>query len=178
MSLPQSSVDPSLKRLIASSYPDFEARATTAWHEVIKELDNLARVVKEEGVNVSSLSTYQFTIIYPRQYIPEINFNSLDSLSQDEIAKIKRRGTVLIRDVVDDTQALGWKEDLKKFVKVNEEQGLEVEGIHCFETILKPIFNHANQALRLTTSNFSNSCTSYQTSISSCQKTDLQDRLI
>lgn len=57
MSLPQSSVDPSLKRLIASSYPDFEARATTAWHEVIKELDNLARVVKEEGVNVSSLST-------------------------------------------------------------------------------------------------------------------------
>lgn len=144
MSLPQSSVDPSLKRLIASSYPDFEARATTAWHEVIKELDNLARVVKEEGVNVSSLSTYQFTIIYPRQYIPEINFNSLDSLSQDEIAKIKRRGTVLIRDVVDDTQALGWKDDLKKFVKVNEEQGLEVEGIHCFETIFKPIFNHAN----------------------------------
>ena len=177
MSLPQSSVDPSLKRLIASSYPDFEARATTAWHEVIKELDNLARVVKEEGVNVSSLSTYQFTIIYPRQYIPEINFNSLDSLSQDEIAKIKRRGTVLIRDVVDDTQALGWKDDLKKFVKVNEEQGLEVEGIHCFETILKPIFNHANQALRLRTSNFSNSCTSYQTFISSCQKNDLQDRL-
>lgn len=83
-------------------------------------------------------------MIYPRQYIPEINFNSLDSLSQDEIAKIKRRGTVLIRDVIDDTQALGWKEDLKKFVKVNEEQGLEVEGIHCFETILKAIFNHAN----------------------------------
>ena len=72
-------------------------------------------------------------MIYPHQYIPEINFNSLDSLSQDEIAKIKRRGTVLIRDVVDDTQALGWKDDLKKFVKVNEEQGLEVEGIHCLK---------------------------------------------
>ena len=52
MSLPQASfVD--IKRSIASSYPDFEARATTAWHEVINELDKLAKGVKEEGVNVS-----------------------------------------------------------------------------------------------------------------------------
>ena len=52
MSLPQaSSVD--IKREIASSYPDFEARATAAWHEIINELDKMARVVKEEGVNVS-----------------------------------------------------------------------------------------------------------------------------
>ena len=53
MSLPQAGfVD--IKHLIASSYPDFEARATTAWHEIIKELDKLANVIKEEGVNVSS----------------------------------------------------------------------------------------------------------------------------
>jgi hypothetical protein len=61
------------------------------------------------------------------QYIPQISFNDLDNLSQDEIEKIKRRGSVLIRDVVDDTQALGWKDELKEFVKVND-----VEGIHCF----------------------------------------------
>jgi Protein of unknown function (DUF1479) len=70
-----------------------------------------------------------------RQYIPEVNFNSLGSLSQDEIAKIKRRGTVLIRDVVDDTQAIGWKDDLKKFVKVNDERGLEVEGIQSLKRL-------------------------------------------
>ena len=64
------------------------------------------------------------------QYIPQINFNSLDSISQNEIENIKRRGTVLIRDVVDDAQALEWKDDLKKFVKVNDERGVEVEGIH------------------------------------------------
>jgi hypothetical protein len=52
MTLPQAGfVD--IKRSIASSYPDFKARATTAWHEIIKELDNLSRVIKEEGVNVS-----------------------------------------------------------------------------------------------------------------------------
>ena len=67
---------------------------------------------------------------YPRQYIPQVNFNSLATLSQDELAKIKRCGTVLIKDVVDDAQALQWKDDLKKFVKVNDERGLEIEGIH------------------------------------------------
>ena len=59
------------------------------------------------------------------QYIPQINFNSLDSLSQDEIEKIKRRGSVLIRDVVDDAQAIEWKDELKEFVKVNDERGVE-----------------------------------------------------
>ena len=73
-------------------------------------------------------STYKFTTL--DQYIPQIDFNSLDSLSQDELARIKRRGTILIRDVVDDAQAVKWKEDLKKFVKVNDERGVEVEGIH------------------------------------------------
>ena len=70
MSLPQASLD--IKLSIASSYPDFEARATTAWHEIIKELDKLAEV------------TFKFT---PRQYIPQISFNSLACLSQGGIAK-------------------------------------------------------------------------------------------
>ena len=85
MSLPQpSSVD--IKRSIASSYPDFEARATTAWHEIIDELDKVAKVIKEEGVNVSRwLLEYSWwnVYIYPwtvhssdqlqlaRQYFPK-----------------------------------------------------------------------------------------------------------
>ena len=133
MSLPQTDfVD--IKRSIASSYPDFEARVTTAWHEIIKELDNLSRVIKEEGVNVSrGLFGIFIILIYPRQYIPQVNFNSLASLSQDEVAKIKRCGTVLIKDVVDDAQAVEWKNELKKFVKVNDERGLDVEGIHALK---------------------------------------------
>jgi Protein of unknown function (DUF1479) len=73
------------------------------------------------------------------QYIPQISFNSLDSLSQDEIEKIKRRGSVLIRDVVDDAQAAEWKDELKEFVKVNDERG--VEGMHSSKHI-KNSFNH------------------------------------
>ena len=51
-----------------------------------------------------------------KQYIHQINFNSLDSISQDEIEKIKRCGSVLIRDVVDNAQAVEWKDKLKEFV--------------------------------------------------------------
>jgi hypothetical protein len=39
MTLPPRFVD--LKRSIASSYPDFEARATGAWREIITELDKV-----------------------------------------------------------------------------------------------------------------------------------------
>jgi hypothetical protein len=34
----------------------------------------------------------------------------------------------LIGDVVDDAQALGWKDELKKFIKLNDGRG--IEGIH------------------------------------------------
>ena len=44
-----------IKRSIAASYPDFEARATTAWREIIEELNKVTSVIKEEGVNVGCL---------------------------------------------------------------------------------------------------------------------------
>ena len=50
MSLPPRFID--LKGSIASSYPDFEARATNAWHEIIAELDKVTKVIKEERINV------------------------------------------------------------------------------------------------------------------------------
>ena len=129
MTLPPRFVD--LKREIASSYPDFEARATTAWREIITELDKVTRIIKEEGLNVGhwlTVSILWSLHLHLEQYIPQISFNSLDSLSQDEIEKIKRRGSVLIRDVVDDAQAAEWKDELKEFVKANDERG--VEGTH------------------------------------------------
>ena len=44
----------------------------------------------------------------------------LDSISQNEINKIRRHGSVLIRDVVDDAKAVQWKNELKEFVKAND----------------------------------------------------------
>ena len=74
------------------------------------------------------LMAYLWGLHLPEQYIPQINFNSLNSISQEEIRKIKWRGSVLIRDVVDDAQAVEWINKLKEFVKVNE--GLGIRGNH------------------------------------------------
>ena len=42
-----------------------------------------------------------------------------------KLKKIKRCRSVLIRDVVDDAQAVEWKDELKEFVKVNDERRIE-----------------------------------------------------
>ena len=60
-----------------------------------------------------------------KQCIPQINFSDLGSLSQDEIEHIRRHGSLVIRDVVDDTQATLWKDQLQEFVKLNDERGVE-----------------------------------------------------
>ena len=138
MTLPPRFVD--LKRSIASSYPDFEARATNAWREIIAELDKVTSIIKEEGLNVGHWLMFCISMKSAstlEQYIPQINFNSLDSISQDEIEKIKRRGSVLIRDVVDNAQAIKWKDELKEFVKVNDKR--RVEGIHSLNGFKNPI---------------------------------------
>jgi hypothetical protein len=54
-------------------------------------------------------------------YIPQINFNSLDSISQDEIERIKRSRSVLIRDVVEGAQAVEWNDELKEFVTFDKQ---------------------------------------------------------
>ena len=53
-----------------------------------------------------------------------MNFADLLNLTKEEVDKIKRRGAVVIRDVVPDEQAMQWKEELKEFVKANP----DVEG--------------------------------------------------
>jgi hypothetical protein len=55
MTLPPRFAD--LKCSIASSYPDFEARATNAWNEIITELDKVTKVIKEEGLNASVIDS-------------------------------------------------------------------------------------------------------------------------
>ncbi len=36
---------------------------------------------------------------------------------------IKKRGSVVIRDIVDDEKAIAWRESLREFVKVNPVEG-------------------------------------------------------
>ncbi|KAF4570972.1 hypothetical protein EYR36_008299 [Pleurotus pulmonarius] len=97
-----------LKQEIASSYPDFEQRATKAWNEILGALEEVTKNIAEGG----------------SESIAQVNFSQLDSLTPSKIEMIKRKGCVVIRDVVDDAEARGWKDALEEFIKSNP----DVEG--------------------------------------------------
>ncbi|PFH48468.1 hypothetical protein AMATHDRAFT_65378 [Amanita thiersii Skay4041] len=98
-----------LKREIAASIPDFESKVTKAWKEVTEELKNATGTIAKEGSD----------------YIPQVKFQELGNLGADEIQKIKERGAVVIKDIVDDEVAMGWRRSLEEFVRVNP----AVEGV-------------------------------------------------
>ncbi|KAG6831567.1 hypothetical protein H0H93_013730 [Arthromyces matolae] len=101
MSLPPRFID--LKREIVDLYPNFKERAIQAWGEIIAQLKEVNAEIAKTGPN----------------YIPQVNFADLEKLEPEEIDKIKRRGSVVIKDVVPDEEAVGWKLQLKEFVQAN-----------------------------------------------------------
>ncbi|KAJ7036836.1 hypothetical protein C8F04DRAFT_1394077 [Mycena alexandri] len=92
-----------LKRAIAATNPNFEQDLTKAWNEVLTELDKVTKVIAKEG----------------SAYIPQVAFADLGKLNEAQIANIKRKGAVVIKDVVDDEQARAWKSSLEEFIKAN-----------------------------------------------------------
>ncbi|KAF9007508.1 hypothetical protein BDQ17DRAFT_1422870 [Cyathus striatus] len=93
----------SLKAEIAASYPDFEQCVTKAWAEIIQQLESVTKTIQEQN----------------SEYIPQVNFADLGKLSTEQITDIRRKGSVVIKDVVDDVEARGWKESLIEFIKNN-----------------------------------------------------------
>ncbi|KAJ7666280.1 hypothetical protein B0H17DRAFT_1336369 [Mycena rosella] len=106
-----------IKRAIAATNPDFEQDLTKAWNEVLAELATVTKTIAKEGP----------------AYIPQVAFADLDKLSEAQIADIKRKGTVVIKDVVDDAQARGWKASLEEFIKANpQSEGFPEEDKQFF----------------------------------------------
>ncbi|KAF9460315.1 DUF1479-domain-containing protein [Collybia nuda] len=98
-----------IKQEIAASYPDFKERATQAWAEILGQLKINNAEIAKNGTSV----------------IPHVSFADLDKLSEEELENIKRRGTVVIKDVVDDAEAIQWRLSLEEFIKANP----DVEGV-------------------------------------------------
>lgn len=92
-----------LKREIAESYPDFERRVTDAWAEIVKQLEETSEAIKREGSD----------------YIPQVQFDELHNLPEETVQRIRRVGSVVIGDVVDDADAIAWKKSLDEFVSAN-----------------------------------------------------------
>ncbi|KAG8937103.1 hypothetical protein FRC02_006303 [Tulasnella sp. 418] len=75
----------------------------TAWNEVLDELATQTKVIAETGP----------------AYVPQVDFADLQKLTPAEIDKIKRIGSVIVRNVIDDDEVVGYKESLKEYVKAN-----------------------------------------------------------
>ncbi|PBL02195.1 DUF1479-domain-containing protein [Armillaria gallica] len=92
-----------IKGEIASSYPDFEERVTQAWADILVELKKVTQKISAGG----------------SEFIPQVQFSELQSLPADKIAEIRRKGCLVIKDIVDDEQAIAWKKSLKEFISAN-----------------------------------------------------------
>ncbi|KAK0472078.1 DUF1479-domain-containing protein [Armillaria novae-zelandiae] len=98
-----------LKEDIAASYPDFEANVTKAWKEIIAELDVVTETISKQGAD----------------YLPQLHFADIPNLTEAHKAEIRNKGCVIIRNVIDDQQAIAWRHNLQDFVAANP----DVEGL-------------------------------------------------
>ncbi|KAI0798536.1 hypothetical protein BC629DRAFT_1592113 [Irpex lacteus] len=106
-----------LKKEIAASHPDFEKRVTAAWADLLKELHTSTEEIAAQG----------------SQIVPQVDFTELDTLSASARDNIRRRGVVVIRNVVPDEEATGWRNDLKQYVKENPVEGFPEEDKQFFQ---------------------------------------------
>ncbi|KDQ13124.1 hypothetical protein BOTBODRAFT_160721 [Botryobasidium botryosum FD-172 SS1] len=83
--------------------PAAEPAVVAAWNDVLAELARFTTQAQATGPDI----------------IPQIQFDQISSLSEDQRNLIKRRGCVVIRNVVPDDEALAWKQQLRDYVAAN-----------------------------------------------------------
>ncbi|RPA93302.1 DUF1479-domain-containing protein [Choiromyces venosus 120613-1] len=110
-----SSVFPSLSGIAPPPLPDryaeLKRRFTVgrervlaeSWERLLLDLEKETAVVKRFGSDI----------------IPQVEFKNLSSLDTAKIAEIKKRGVVVVKNVLPDNEALAMKESLKGYIKRN-----------------------------------------------------------
>ncbi|KAF8574565.1 DUF1479-domain-containing protein [Ramaria rubella] len=92
-----------LKKQLIASDPESRTRFKDAWDDLLGELAAMRKTIKEKGTDL----------------IPQVEFADLDQVSPELIATIKTTGSVVIKNVVDDDEALAWKKSVKEYVAAN-----------------------------------------------------------
>jgi Gig2-like len=80
-----------------------ENAVTASWKRLLEQLAVENEVVKQRGPSI----------------IPQIQFKNLQNPSQDFITDIKKRGVAVIRGVVPEDEARGYKNEVEEYVKLN-----------------------------------------------------------
>ncbi|PWW80900.1 DUF1479-domain-containing protein [Tuber magnatum] len=110
-----SSVFPSLSGIAPPPLPDRYAKIkrqfivgrerilAESWERLLLELEKETAVVKRFGSDI----------------IPQVEFGDFSSLPKERIEEIKKRGVVVLKNVIPDKEALAMKESLKEHIKRN-----------------------------------------------------------
>jgi len=80
-----------------------ESAVTASWKRLLEQLAVENQIVKQKGPDI----------------IPSIQFRDLQNPSQDFISDIKKRGVAVIRGVVPEDEARGYKNEVEDYVKLN-----------------------------------------------------------
>jgi hypothetical protein len=98
---------------------------TKSWREVLEGLEKMTNESAKMGPEVRGASNRgKARYWYVWKIIPQVEFSELQDISSDKTDLIKRRGAVVIRNVVPQADALEWKEWLREYVKVNQVTGM------------------------------------------------------
>ncbi|KAG8894192.1 hypothetical protein FRB99_001412, partial [Tulasnella sp. 403] len=93
-----------LKRAIIGSSPEFRDRLVKSWEDLLGSLETGIHEIEQKGTET----------------IPEVSFTELVSSQKGAwVDDVKKRGVVVVRDVVEDEQALAWKQQVKDYVAAN-----------------------------------------------------------
>lgn len=104
------------KELLAT--PDARERLAASWSDLL-------RTLREE---VSELQ------VRGNEVIPEVSFAELERGGVAWQDEVRKRGSVVIRDVVDDAEVLGWKNQVLEYVKENPQvKGFPADNKQVFE---------------------------------------------
>ena len=72
------------------------------------------------------------------QSVPTVEFEDLDKADENLLSQIRRKGCVVIKNVVDDTEATKWKDDLREYVQANPVNGQFLILYPLYENIDDP----------------------------------------
>ncbi|KAF2638254.1 DUF1479-domain-containing protein [Massarina eburnea CBS 473.64] len=89
-----------------------------SWNRLLEDLRKEIPLIVEQGSNV----------------IPQIDFKDIDNAPEKFSKELKERGVAVIRGVVGEKEALGWKEDLREYIRQNPQtKAFPAENPQVFE---------------------------------------------
>lgn len=96
---------------LTPEYADLKGRLIKGRENDVRESwERLLRELREEVPLIIELGS---------KVIPEIDFKDIDNAPEKFSSELRKRGVAVIRDVVPESEALQWKEDLREYIRQN-----------------------------------------------------------